>query len=86
MKYTVVYLPSAEQQLADLWLKAADPVAVSRASDKIDRLLESNPKGLGESRASSLRILFEEPLAVVYDVREADFMVKVWAVWQLKSR
>ncbi len=86
MKYTVVYLPSAEQQLAELWLKAADPAAVTLASDKIDQLLKIDPLAVGESRVSTLRILFEEPIAVVYDVRESDFVVKVWAVWQWKSR
>ena len=85
MKYTVVYLPSAEQQLADLWLKSADPTAVTRASDQIDQSLKDNPLAVGESRVANLRIVFEEPLAVVYDVREADLLVKVWAVWQWKA-
>jgi len=82
MKFTVVYLSSAEQQLAELWLKASDPTAVTRAADTIDRMLASDPEGAGESRVSTVRILFEEPLAVVYDVRQADLVVKVWAVWQ----
>ena len=30
MKFTVVYLSSAEQQLSDLWLKASDQAAVTR--------------------------------------------------------
>lgn len=86
MKYTVIYLPSAEQQLADLWLQAADRSAITSASDKIDQLLKDNPLAVGESRVSNIRILFEEPLVVVYDVREADLVVKVWAVWQWKSQ
>ena len=86
MKYTVVYLPSAEQQLADLWLKSADPAAVTQASVKIDQLLKDDPLTIGESRVSSLRIIFEEPLAAIYDVREADFVVKVWSIWQWKPR
>jgi len=85
MRFTVVYLPSAERQLAALWLSAADQSAVTRASDTIDRLLTSTPLIVGESRVSNLRILFEEPLAVLYDVREADHLVKVWAVWQWKA-
>lgn len=85
MKYTVVYLPSAEQQLADLWLKAANPSAVSLAADKIDRLLRDDPLSVGESRVSTLRILVEEPISVVYDVHKEDLVVKVWAVWQWKQ-
>jgi hypothetical protein len=84
MKFTVVYLSSAEQQLADLWLKATDPQAVTAASNQIDRLLAESPLTVGESRVSSLRILVVEPLVAVYDVREADHLVKVWAVWQPK--
>ncbi len=86
MKYTVVYLPSAEQQLADLWLKAANPAAVTQASDKIDQLLKNDPLSVGESRVTNLRIVFEDPIAAIYDVREADSVVKVWAVWRWKSQ
>jgi hypothetical protein len=85
MKYTVVYLASAEQQLAELWLKSTDSAAVTRAADKIDQLLKDNPLSVGESRVSTLRIIFEEPLAAIYDVREADFVVKVWSLWRWKS-
>ena len=81
MKFTVAYLPEAEEQLADLWLKSPDRSAVARASDVIDRLLASNPLGVGESRVADLRILIEPPLVAVYDVDEKDSMVKVWAVW-----
>lgn len=81
MKFTVAYLPEAEQQLADLWLNATDPTAVTNASGHIDRMLATDPLGVGESRVADLRILIESPLAVVYDVREADSLVKVWAVW-----
>jgi hypothetical protein len=85
MKFTVVYLPSAEEQLAELWLKAEDQEAFAGAANEIERMLASNPLGVGESRVASLRIVFEPPLAVVYDVREADSLVKVWAVWAWKT-
>lgn len=81
----MVYLPAAEEQLADLWLKTADKEAVTQSANVIERLLANNPLGSGESSVASLRIVFEAPLAVVYDLLEADSLVKVWAVWAWKS-
>jgi len=41
MTFTVVYLPGAEQQLAELWLNAPDHDAVTDASDRIDRVFQT---------------------------------------------
>jgi hypothetical protein len=43
MRWTVVYLPDAEAQLADLWTRASDRQAVTDASDRLDRLLRDDP-------------------------------------------
>ena len=43
MKYTVEWLPIAEDQLAGIWLKATDRNAVSAAVHAIDALLERDP-------------------------------------------
>jgi plasmid stabilization system protein ParE len=86
MKFTVVYLPSAEDQLAELWLSAEDRDAVREAADEIDRLLGQHPQDVGEARVSNLRILVRQPIAVLYDVRPDDQLVKVWAAWQWTSR
>jgi hypothetical protein len=86
MKFTVVYLPSAENQLAELWLAADDKDAVRTAADEIDRLLSQRPQDVGEARVSNLRILIHEPIAVLYDVRDSDRLVKVWAAWRWMSR
>ena len=85
MRFTVSWTKEAEDTLTDLWLEAADRDAVKQASDTIDRLLASNPLGVGESRPVNFRILFEAPLGVVYDVRELDRHVKVWSVWRTRS-
>jgi hypothetical protein len=37
MKYSVVWRPFAQHQLATIWLRAADRQSVTDASDEIDR-------------------------------------------------
>jgi hypothetical protein len=39
MKYTVVWVPSAEQELAALWIAAADRREVTQAANDIDQRL-----------------------------------------------
>lgn len=84
MNFTVVWRPTAEAQLAELWTDAGDPSAVSAAADQIDAQLASNALQQGESRWGATRILVEPPLAVYFDVSEPDRLATVWAVWRLQ--
>jgi len=68
MKYTVLWHSQAEDQLAALWMAAADKPSVTAAAHRIDHLLESNPSIQGESRGDDDRIMFEPPLAVLFRV------------------
>lgn len=80
MKYTVVYVPSAEDQLAEIWMAATDREAVTVASDRIDRTLADDPVDAGESRPDGYRVLIELPLVVYFHILEADRMVRVLRV------
>jgi plasmid stabilization system protein ParE len=80
MKYTVVWQPTAESMLADIWNNAPDRNAVAAAADRIDTLLERDPLGQGESRIDPFRIMFEPPLVVDYEVREPKRQVLVLRV------
>ena len=82
MTYTVEWLPSAEEELADLWNNAADRKDVTAAADAIDADLSSDPLSLGESRAGRTRIVFHRPLAVLFDVDAAARKVIVWDLWR----
>jgi plasmid stabilization system protein ParE len=82
MTFTVVWQPSAERRLTELWLEASDQPAVSNAADAIDQGLSSDPLQAGESRVGATRFLFVAPLAVYYDVHSDDRTVSVWAVWR----
>jgi hypothetical protein len=83
MKYTVIWLPTAQQLLAQLWNTASDRAAVSAASNAIDAALQRDPLGIGESRGSVTRTLAQAPLRVYYDVSPDDCQVTVWAVARL---
>lgn len=82
MKYTVVWIPSAKRDLANLWLGAPDRQAVATAADSMDMVLKQDPLNHGESRIGNLRVLFHAPLAIAYEVSAADLRVTVLAVWR----
>ncbi len=66
--WTVEWDPSAEQELARLWMLAADPQAVTDAQARIDRLLARNPIGNGQHLAEGLYRLCVPPLTVYYRI------------------
>ncbi len=68
MKWTVLWISSTENDLADLWMSAPDKAAVTAAANLIDQELAKNPLAVGEGRSGNSRILVEPPLAVEYDV------------------
>jgi len=81
MTFTVTYKPSAEQELANLWLTAPNRQVVADTANRIDDLLKSAPFDQGESRDGQSRILFERPLAVQFEIHEEDCIVEVLKVW-----
>ncbi len=84
MNYSVVWVPSTEQELAATWLAAADRNAVTAASHALDRDLAQDPHGRGiPRRGTPGYIAVELPLGVEYEVVEADKTVRVLHVWSL---
>jgi hypothetical protein len=81
MKWTVLWLPASENDLASLWMSAPDKSSLA-AANIIDQELAKNPMGVGESRSGNSRIFIEPPLAVEYDVILDDCKVVVWHVWR----
>jgi len=84
MRYTVLWAPTAERDLAAIWMEAADRTAVASAADTIDALLREDAHLRGESRADNLRVLFAPPLGVDLEVLPDDHTVYVLAVWTIK--
>lgn len=85
MKYTVIWVPTAEQELAALWMDAANREAVTRASHTIDYLLGRDPLGEGEPRPGGGRVLLVPPLGVLYEVSPDDCLVRVLHVWAFRT-
>jgi mRNA-degrading endonuclease RelE of RelBE toxin-antitoxin system len=82
MNYTVLWTPSAERDLTELWLRATDRGAVRSAADTLDSLLRIDPHLRGESRYESVRIVHADPLGVDIDVDEGNRTVWVLRVWR----
>ncbi len=77
MKYTVVWKPEAENELADLWMKTADRHELAAAANRLEKALSSFPASIGEASHGVTRIAFDGPMGVVYDVSDADCLVTV---------
>jgi plasmid stabilization system protein ParE len=86
MKYTVTWKPSAEDQLAEIWMSAHDRLAVTEAADRLDAALRADPGRYGESRGATSRVAIVTPLAVVFDVSEADRLVEILSVRYTSAR
>ena len=83
MNYTVVWKPSAEEELTRIWMEAADRSAVTSAAGEMDRLLKTDPCHQGESRGGAMRVAFVPPLGVFFHVEEEDRLVSVVGVWRV---
>ena len=81
MRFTVTWHPSAESELADIWIGASDRAEVTQAANNIDQHLASEPLTQGEEFYGD-RIIVVLPLAVTYTVREQDRSVQILQVWR----
>ena len=80
MKFTVVWIPAAEAQLATIWASAFDRAAVTAAANTIDEKLRRDPILRSEAISQTLRVLIEEPLLARFVVEEDDRIVRVLAI------
>jgi plasmid stabilization system protein ParE len=84
MNFTLIWLQSATDQLArivtDLMAAGADANAVTRAVSAVDAALQRTPTTAGESRDGVVRILFERPVVVDFEVHADERVVVVFSV------
>ena len=84
MNYTVVWLPAAERELAELWVNSLRQAEVTMAANALDlRLSEDGPEE-GESRSGDLRIAIERPLGIIFKFVEESQIVQVGSVWEFR--
>jgi hypothetical protein len=77
MNWTVEWLPDAEDALAEAWLQAPDPQAVTAAQAQIDRLLARDPQANGQHLHEGLYQITLAPLTVFYSIDAAQRRVEV---------
>ncbi len=76
-RYTVVWLESTKDELAELWLDAPNRNAVTTA---VDQQLAENPSMKDAELREGLRSFFAPPLKAIFTVREEDRIVEVLRV------
>ncbi len=81
MNFSVEYVTEAENALAEAWLQASDPGAVTAAQNEIDRMLARDPIGSGQHLHEGLYQIVEPPLTVFYAVDVPRRRVEVSQVW-----
>lgn len=88
MKFELEWDPAAENELTEIWLPADSELrrAITEATHTIDRSLTKDPLNEGESRPNNQRIMFQTPLAVIYEVAENSRLVRVLHVWQIRRK
>jgi hypothetical protein len=69
--------------LKETWEIADDELRedILRASRELDQQLHINPQEKGEAREGSVRIVFQEPLAVLFEVDEEKKLVRILRAW-----
>jgi len=82
MRYTVIWNPEAEKELARIWMNAPDQQAVSNAADFIDSHLAKSPERLGTDLGDGDRYLEVSPLVMIFTIERDDCLVRVTDVWR----
>jgi hypothetical protein len=75
--FTVDWTAQAINELAAIWLQAADQNAVSAAEAQIDHQLRQNPLGKGRHLGEGLYLITVSPLHVFYTIDVARRFVEV---------
>jgi hypothetical protein len=86
MTFRVLWTPDAEERLEQLLQAAADATAVAGAARAIDGQLLAAPSEFGESRYEGMRVGFERPLGVQFEVMDDVRTVIVHDVWRIDRR
>ncbi len=84
--FRVEWLQEAVGELAAIWTKADSPSrqALTRATHALDQEFQADPFRHSESREGEVRILFADPLGVLFEVDPGRRIVWVLHIWTLR--
>jgi mRNA-degrading endonuclease RelE of RelBE toxin-antitoxin system len=85
MRFTVLWTPTAERDLAELWLNGPDREAIRSAADTLESLLRNDAHSCGESRYGPLRIAHAAPLGIDFEIDQDGQTVWVLRVWRFRK-
>jgi plasmid stabilization system protein ParE len=77
MKFTLTWSDVALRQVAELWLSAVDRAAVTSATDRIDKLLTSDPQLHSAPLREGLHKIIVPPMVALFEIREGDRVVEI---------
>jgi len=84
VNYALEWTARAVNQLAAVWLAAADQLPVTQAAHRLELALTQHPFAIGIARGSSVsRTVTDFPLGIDYEIIEDDKKVRVLRVWSL---
>ena len=86
MMFQVQWSETALDEIAEIWMRAADRPAITAAVERIDQRLAKDPADQGESRERGRRLILEPPLGLTFRVRPHDRTVIVLHVWSFEKR
>jgi hypothetical protein len=81
MKFSVIWLADATEELIELWSDPEVRQSVVEGARRIETALSVNPQDLGESRPDNVRIIFESQLAAIYEVFSVERKVNILRIW-----
>jgi hypothetical protein len=76
MPFTGVWLPSAQAELANIWVASLNRQAIADAANRIDQDLRLKPERIGRPKGN-YRVYADPPLVVAYQVNPDDCLVRV---------
>ena len=85
--FQVEWLQRAVDELATIWIQADSTQrrAIVEATNTIDRKLQTDPFLTSESREDNQRVLFADPLGVLFEVDIPMRTVWILHVWQFRK-
>ncbi len=86
--FQVVWLQSALDELATLWMGAnsATRQQITSAANAVDQALQANPMETGESRDGEERVFFIQPLGIQFEIDEARSLIRVLHIWDIRRK
>lgn len=82
MRFTVIWMPGAQDEMAEIWLRSRSRQLIADAVNRIDLLLAADPYGCGEEFYGDF-LLVVPPMHVVYVVKPDDCLVEVLKAWSV---